>query len=91
MTFKKRGLGRGLEALLAEELAKEEVCRPDKDRLQNEGRAVVSEMEDRASVMVALLRDMQRERLALLEEAVALQKSIEEFESLIRMDLSQNQ
>ncbi|MGZ5050521.1 MAG: hypothetical protein ACXWF8_05615 [Methylobacter sp.] len=91
MTFKKRGLGRGLEALLAEDSAKEEVSRQDKDRIQNDGRAVVSELEDRASVMVALLRDMQRERLALLEEAVALQKAIEEFESLIRMDLLQNQ
>lgn len=91
MTFKKRGLGRGLEALLAEDSAKEDVSRPDKDRIQNDGRAVVSELEDRASVMVALLRDMQRERLALLEEAVALQKTIEEFESLIRMDLLQNQ
>jgi len=89
MTFKKRGLGRGLEALLAEDSAKEDKHRPVKDARQDEVRSTVAPAaDDQTAVMVALFKNIQREHLVLLEEAEALRKMIEEFESIIRADLS---
>ncbi|HEY8035950.1 MAG TPA: hypothetical protein VIF37_10215 [Methylobacter sp.] len=88
MNFKKRGLGRGLEALLAEDSAKEETHQPAKDVSQSEIQAEIAEEAARqTAVMVALFKNIQKERLALQEEAEALRKLIEEFESIVRADL----
>jgi len=87
MTFKKRGLGRGLEALLADESVKEERHQPVKDMNQAEVQPAVADEEDgRTAMVVALFKNIQREHLALLEEAETLRKLIEEFESIVRAD-----
>lgn len=89
MTFKKRGLGRGLEALLADDSSKEEKYQPVKDVSQDEMQpADVAEVDGRTAMVVALFKNIQREHLALLEEAEALRKLIEEFESIVRADQS---
>ncbi|MGZ8160008.1 MAG: hypothetical protein ACXWT1_05080 [Methylobacter sp.] len=97
MTFKKRGLGRGLEALLADDSAKEEKHQPKtgqsgdyqsaKEANQDEMQ-VTGAVDDRAAMVVALFKNIQKENLMLLEEAEALRKLIEEFEALIRADLA---
>lgn len=89
MNLKKRGLGRGLEALLADDLDKEEKHQPTKDVSQSEVQSVVAEESARQTAMVvAFFKNIQRERLALQEEAETLRKLIEEFESIVRADLS---
>ncbi|MDD5410992.1 MAG: hypothetical protein PHF31_06200 [Methylobacter sp.] len=130
MTLKKRGLGRGLEALLADVSAKEEKHQPQtmqsgdyqpaKDVSQDEvkimpmaiddcmaatasgglatfppstevksgGGAVSEEVDGRMALVVALFKNIQREHLILQEEAEVLRKLIEEFESIVRADLS---
>ncbi|MFZ2403793.1 MAG: hypothetical protein WAW41_01560 [Methylobacter sp.] len=97
MTFKKRGLGRGLEALLADDSAKEEKqqtktgqsvdYRPAKEVSPDEIQTVGT-VDDRAAMVVALFKNIQKENQMLLEEAEALKKLIEEFEALIRADLA---
>jgi hypothetical protein len=89
MNSKKRGgLGRGLEALLAEESAKEETYQPAKDARRSETQVEIAEDAARqTAVMVALFKNIQKERFALQEEAEALKKLIEEFESIVRDDL----
>lgn len=97
MTLKKRGLGRGLEALLAEESAEQEKHQPktgqagaypaakdaDHDEMQSAGEA-----GGQTAMLAAFFKNIQREHLALLEEAEALRKLIEEFEAIVRADLS---
>ncbi|MDO9049475.1 MAG: hypothetical protein Q7U66_17290 [Methylobacter sp.] len=97
MTLRKRGLGRGLEALLADESAKEQIhqsqtvqsgeYQPSKGVGQDEVQ-VIEEVDDRAAMVVALFKNIQRENLILLEEAEALRKLIIEFESIVRADPS---
>lgn len=97
MTLKKRGLGRGLEALLAEESAKQEKHQPKteqagaypaaKDADQDEIQAA-GEAGGQTAMLVAFFKSIQREHLTLLEEAEALRKLIEEFEAIVRADLS---
>ncbi len=132
MTVKKRGLGRGLEALLVDVASKEEMPQsqtqsadsqpvkgaarddiqsmppPVSDDLDTE--VVASEMgevdsvleqrstamqgaiaepvDDKAAIVMALFKNIQKEHLVLLEEAEALKKLIEEFEAMVRADLS---
>ena len=107
MTLKKRGLGRGLEALLVDVGAKEEQLLPeiiasaDFQSVEDEVLPVPVAIDDRAAIaiqtgevdgrtamVVELFKSIQREHLVLLEEAEALRKIIEEFESIIRADLS---
>lgn len=111
MTLRKRGLGRGLEALLADDSAKEEKHQPQtrrsgdyqsvKDAGQDEiqdmpeviddcmdAGVIAEDVDDRAAMVVALFKNIQRENLILLEEAEALRKLIVEFESIVRADLS---
>jgi ParB-like chromosome segregation protein Spo0J len=79
MALQKRGLGRGLEALLADfsGLAKSKQVPP----------VVLKELDEQAAIAAALIEGIEREKLNLLEEAEALQKLIAEFESIIRADL----
>jgi len=154
MTVKKRGLGRGLEALLVDVASKEEIHqpqsvqpadyqpdkgivkdsaqsapalssdsldtednRPGKSELESrqeqqssviqgditlekqelesnqaqrsvETVSLAAQVDDRAAIVVALFKNIQKEHLVLLEEAEALKKLIEEFEAMIRADLS---
>ncbi|MFU8788534.1 MAG: hypothetical protein ACNA7G_05855 [Methylobacter sp.] len=97
MTLKKRGLGRGLEALLADEPAKEEqhqaqilpVREPALAEVQL-APVMVEDADNRADMVVALFKSIQRENLLLREEAEALRALIEEFEALVRADLSES-
>lgn len=98
MTFRKRGLGRGLEALLADDSAKEKIHQsqavqadenqPSKDAVQDEAQAI-EEVDDRAAMVVALFKNIQKENRTLLEEAEALRKLIAEFEAIVRASLDE--
>ena len=95
MTLKKRGLGRGLEALLADDSAKQEQhrsqntqssdYRPAKDVTQEQMQAI--EADGRSAMVIALFKNIQRENRILLEEAESLRQLIVEFESLVRAGL----
>ena len=73
MTLKKRGLGRGLEVLLAEA--------PALEGLQQSH--ALSEDAD----VQALIELVRKEHLNLLQEAEDLKKMLDEFESIIRAEL----
>lgn len=89
MNLKKRGLGRGLEALLADDSADEEKDQPVKEAHQGETRpAVAPEIDKQTAMVVAFFKSIQKEHHGLLEEAESLRKLIEEFESIVRADLS---
>jgi hypothetical protein len=91
MTFKKRGLGRGLEALLADDSVKEDNHQPTKDMRHNETHSApvaITEVDNRTAMIVELFKSIQREHLILLEEAEVLRALIEEFEALVRADQS---
>lgn len=107
MNLKKRGLGRGLEALLVDVGAKEEqalsetITSADFQPVQDEAssapviiaghsatEAKTAEVDGRTAMVVELFKSIQREHLVLLEEAEVLRKMIDEFESIIRADLS---
>jgi len=98
MTLKKRGLGRGLEALLADEPAKEEPQQQVQILPVNEpalagvqlAPVMVEDVDDRADTVIALFKSIQRENLILREEAEALRALIEEFEALVSADLSES-
>jgi len=95
MTLKKRGLGRGLEALLADDSAKDEQYRsqaaqsgdhqPVKEVTQDQAQSVPA--DDRSAMVIALFKTIQRENRMLLEEAESLRQLIAEFESIVRADL----
>ncbi len=81
MNLKKRGLGRGLEALLADDSANEEKHLPVKSARQGETRpAAGAEVEKQTALVVAFFKSTQKEHHALLEEAESLKKLLEEFE-----------
>ena len=93
MTFKKRGLGRGLEALLVDVSNKE-----DKHQLQtlpidnlHRGSHLptddmdsdeLKEMDEREAL--ALIETIQKENLNLLQEAENLRNLLDEFEDMVR-------
>ena len=86
MTIRKHGLGRGLEALLADDSAKHQ---PAKDARQGETQpAAGAETDKQTAMVVAFFKSIQKEHHTLLEEAEGLRKMIEEFEAIIRADLS---
>jgi hypothetical protein len=89
MTLRKHGLGRGLEALLADDSANEEQHQPVKEVRQGETQsAVAPEVDKQTAMVVSFFKIIQKEHHALLEEAESLRKLIEEFESIVRADLS---
>ncbi|HEY8219878.1 MAG TPA: hypothetical protein VIF86_07235, partial [Methylobacter sp.] len=83
MTSRKRGLGRGLEALLADDSAQEKIHQSQtvqsaenqstKDVVEDEV-PVNGEVDGRAAMVVALFKNIQKENRMLLEEAEALRK-----------------
>ncbi|MDD5276042.1 MAG: hypothetical protein PHR16_08170 [Methylovulum sp.] len=75
MTLKKRGLGRGLEVLLADTSTMDDLPQP----------STGAELANNQAVMaLALLDDLQKEKQNLLLEAEALKSLLDEFESIIR-------
>jgi hypothetical protein len=88
MTLRKRGLGRGLEALLADDSANEEKQQLVKNVRQEETQpAAAVEVDKQAAMVVAFFKGVQKEHHTLLEEAENLKKMIEDFEAIIRADL----
>jgi hypothetical protein len=80
MNLKKFGLGRGLEALLADDSAKEGQ-QPVKEIRQGETQpAAVPNIDKQTAMVVAFFKSTQKEHHALLEEAESLKKLLEEFE-----------
>lgn len=97
MNLRKRGLGRGLEALLADESAKEQkqqsqtvqsVEYQSSKAVSQDEAQVIEAVDDRAAIVGALFKNIQKENLLLLEEAETLRKLIEEFEAIVRADLA---
>lgn len=82
MNPKKRGLGRGLEALLTDDSANEQKHQPVKSARQSETQpAVAPEADKQTAMVVAFFKSTQKELYALLEEAESLKKLLEEFET----------
>ncbi len=82
MNLKKRGLGRGLEALLADDSANEQKHQSVKSARQSETQPTVApEVDKQTAMVVAFFKSTQKEHYALLEEAESLRKLLEEFES----------
>jgi hypothetical protein len=86
MTLRKGGLGRGLEALLADDPSKAESAHQSKDASRDEMRSAYT--AEQAGAMVGSIKNIQKEHRTLLEEAEALKTLMEEFESIVRADLS---
>jgi len=95
MTLKKRGLGRGLEALLVDVSSKEEKHHlqtlpidilqrgnhlPSDDMNSDE----LKEMDDPEAQTIVLIETIQRENLDLLQEAEGLRMLLDEFEAMVR-------
>lgn len=80
MNPKKRGLGRGLEALLADDSANEEKHQPVKEARQGETQPAAGAEADKQTAMVlAFFKSVQKEHHALLEEAESLKKLLDEL------------
>ncbi len=89
MTLRKRGLGRGLEALLVDVADKEEKHQPVPVATDGSASGTQArEVDGRTAMVVELFKSIQREHLVLLDEAEALRALIDEFESIVRADLS---
>ncbi|MDP1774556.1 MAG: hypothetical protein Q8L15_19990 [Methylobacter sp.] len=77
MTIRKHGLGRGLEALLADDSAKHQ---PAKEAHQGETQpAAGAETDKQTAMVVAFFKSIQKEHHALLEEAEGLKKLLDEL------------
>lgn len=95
MILKKRGLGRGLEALLADDSANREQHRSPGRQVEDSditstganSEQVEVQIEDRSAMVIALFKNIQKENRLLLEEAESLRQLIAEFESIVRADL----
>ena len=92
MNLKKRGLGRGLEALLVDVSAKEDRSSlhhgdhlpPDAmNSAELAAPAVINKITDPEAVALALIETLQQENLNLLQEAVALRELVDEFEAMV--------
>ena len=91
MTFKKRGLGRGLEALLVDVSSKEEKHQlqslPIDNNLHRGSHLLPDDMDsddEREVIAIALIETIQKETLNLLQEAEGLKALLDEFEALVR-------
>ena len=88
MTLKKRGLGRGLEALLVDVSSKEvkhQVQTLPIDVLQRSNHLPPDDMnsDELQDMSIALIETIQTENLNLLQEAEGLRKLIDEFEAML--------
>ena len=88
MSLKKRGLGRGLEALLVNVSTIEEKNQLQTlpiDILQRGSHLPPDDMssDELQDMAIELLETIQKENLSLLQEAEALRKLIDEFEAMI--------
>jgi ParB family chromosome partitioning protein len=94
MNLKKRGLGRGLEALLVDVSAKEDRSAlhhgdhlpPDAMNSAElpSASTIINKMTDPEAVALVLIETLQQENLNLLQEAVALRALVDEFEAMVR-------
>jgi hypothetical protein len=89
MSLKKRGLGRGLEALLVDVSTKEEKQQLRTlpiDIIQRGYHLPPDDMnsDELQELAIALIETIQKENLNLLQEAKALRKLIDEFEAMVR-------
>jgi hypothetical protein len=89
MSLKKRGLGRGLEALLVNVSTIEEKHQLQTlpiDILQRGSHLPPDDMssDELQDMAIELLETIQKENLSLLQEAEALRKLIDEFEAMVR-------
>jgi len=78
MTLQKRGLGRGLEVLLADSSAL--------GGLQQESLAI-EKIEEQAVMPQTQIEKIQREHAQLLGEVEALKSLLNEFELIVRSEL----
>jgi len=97
MTLKKRGLGRGLEALLVDVSTSDDRHQQTlptdtlqrghdlpPDAMNSEELQIINKMADPETVALALIETLQQENLNLLQEAVALRQLVDEFEAMVR-------
>lgn len=89
MTIKKRGLGRGLEALLANVSAKEEIARPQTSPINNPQKdqhlspdTINSDKLIAEPVVVLKIAENNAEIAAALPEAVVINKAMDEREAV---------
>lgn len=75
MTLKKRGLGRGLEVLLADTSSMDDLPQPS---------ISAEPANNQVAMALALLDHLQKEKQNLLLEAEALKSLLDEFESILR-------
>lgn len=79
MTAQKRGLGRGLEALLVDvstpNKVKESIQLPVRTKLSDENAAIST---------IALMKAIQKENANLVKEVEALKDLLDDFEALVR-------
>ncbi len=78
MTFIKRGLGRGLEVLLADVSSLTGI----------EQASATNEMDARLAVAQQMIENLQSENRELLSEVELLKSLLDELESIIRADIS---
>ena len=87
MSFKNRGLGRGLEALLVDVPANEDRPVEEKsrhtDKVLNDAE-VINDAAESVEMANDLLLAIGQERLAILAEAFALKELINEIEQQVR-------
>jgi hypothetical protein len=88
MNFKKRGLGRGLEALLVDVSVKEEKNQLQTlpiDTLQRGNHSSPDDMnsDELQNAAFEIIETIQKENLNLLHEAEALRTLIDEFEAMV--------
>lgn len=96
MNLKKRGLGRGLEALLADASGRDPIEKQNlvennqptltENQLQIDASVKLesNELLRQPAMAIALIKNIQRENLLLQEEAAALSNLLEEFEQVLR-------
>jgi hypothetical protein len=89
MNFKKRGLGRGLEALLVDVSVKEEKHQLQTlpiDTHQRGNHLYPNDMnsDELQNVAIELIETIQKENLNLVQEAEALRTLMDEFEAMLR-------
>ena len=78
MSFIKRGLGRGLEVLLA-----------DTSSLAGTEQASANDMDDRLVEAQALIENLQKENRELMSEVETLRNLLVDLESMIKANLEQ--